>query len=124
MFVAQREQKPRSGMRRLLYTLSGGSMNLGPTAKERRHQELVERVARPLQGSHNTAVLSLKGGIGKTSTTVGVGLTLAEHRGEPPCAIDANPDSGDLVERALGERVVLRDDPKTISDLLAELDQV
>lgn len=32
--------------------------------------------SRQLQGSFNTAVLRLKGGIGKTSTTVGVGLTL------------------------------------------------
>ncbi|WP_416346344.1 MinD/ParA family ATP-binding protein [Arthrobacter sp. MI7-26] len=121
-----REQKPRpiGGFRGMLYKLTGGAWNLGPSAKQREEDELARRISRQLQGSYNTAVLSLKGGIGKTSTTVGVGLTLAEFRGDPPCAIDANPDSGDLVERALGEGIYQKATPRTITDLLQNVDNV
>ncbi|MDQ0031482.1 MinD/ParA family ATP-binding protein [Arthrobacter bambusae] len=121
-----REQKPRpiGGFRGMLYKLTGGAWNLGPSAKQREEDDLARRISRQLQGSYNTAVLSLKGGIGKTSTTVGVGLTLAEFRGDPPCAIDANPDSGDLVERALGEGIYQKATPRTITDLLKNVDNV
>lgn len=108
----------------MLYKLTGGAWNLGPSPKQREEDELARRISRQLQGSYNTAVLSLKGGIGKTSTTVGVGLTLAEFRGDPPCAIDANPDSGDLVERALGEGIYQKATPRTITDLLKNVDNV
>lgn len=123
-FVTPPPEKPAGGMRKLLYTVSGGSINLGPSEKERKHQDLVDRIARPLNGSRNTAVLSLKGGIGKTSTTVGVGMTMAQHRGDIPCAIDANPDSGDLAERALGERRLHANPQRNISDLLDNLHDV
>ena len=103
LFVREQKPRPVGGFRGALYAMTGGGINLGPSARQREEDELARRISRQLQGSYNTAVLSLKGGIGKTSTTVGVGLTLAEFRGDPPCAIDANPDSGDLVERALGE---------------------
>ena len=123
-FVTPPPEKPSGGVRKFLYTLSGGAINMGPSEKEQKHQNTVDRIARPLNGSRNTAVLSLKGGIGKTSTTVGVGMTLAQHRGDLPCAIDANPDSGDLAERALGERKYRANQPRTISDLLENLDDV
>ncbi|MCZ9882363.1 MinD/ParA family ATP-binding protein [Arthrobacter sp. B2a2-09] len=123
-FVKEQKPRPIGGFRGMLYKLSGGAWNLGPSAKQREEDELALRISRQLQGSYNTAVLSLKGGIGKTSTTVGVGLTLAEFRGDPPCAIDANPDSGDLVERALGEGIYQKATPRTITDLLKNVDNV
>lgn len=124
LFVREQKPRPVGGLRGALYKLTGGSLNLGPSAKQREEDELARRISRQLQGSYNTAVLSLKGGIGKTSTTVGVGLTLAEYRGDPPCAIDANPDSGDLVERALGEGIYQQQTPRTISDLLRNVDSI
>lgn len=124
LFVREQKPRPVGGFRGALYKLTGGSLNLGPSARQREEDELARRISRQLQGSYNTAVLSLKGGIGKTSTTVGVGLTLAEYRGDPPCAIDANPDSGDLVERALGEGIYQQQAPRTISDLLANVDSI
>jgi MinD-like ATPase involved in chromosome partitioning or flagellar assembly len=123
-FVKEQKPRPVGGFRGALYRLTGGAWNMGPSAKQRQEDELARRISRQLQGSFNTAILSLKGGIGKTSTTVGVGLTLAEYRGDPPCAIDANPDSGDLVERALGEGIYQRSTPRTITDLLANLESV
>lgn len=123
-FVREQKPRPKRGFRGFLYRMTGGSWNMGPSAQERAEDELARRISRQLQGSFNTAVLSLKGGIGKTSTTVGVGLTLAEFRGDPPCAIDANPDSGDLVERALGEGIYQQTTPRTITDLLKNIDSI
>ena len=124
LFVREQKPRPVGGFRGALYKLTGGGLNLGPSARQREEDELARRISRQLQGSYNTAVLSLKGGIGKTSTTVGVGLTLAEFRGDPPCAIDANPDSGDLVERALGEGIYQQQSPRTITDLLRNIESV
>ncbi|MDR7160127.1 MinD/ParA family protein [Arthrobacter sp. BE255] len=124
LFVKEQKPRPVGGFRGAVYSLTGGAWNMGPGAKQRQEDELGRRIARQLQGSYNTAILSLKGGIGKTSTTVGVGLTLAEFRGDAPCAIDANPDSGDLVERALGEGIYQQASPRTITDLLRNIDTV
>jgi MinD-like ATPase involved in chromosome partitioning or flagellar assembly len=124
LFVKEQKPRPLGGFRGAIYNLTGGAWNLGPGAKQRQEDELARRISRQLQGSYNTAILSLKGGIGKTSTTVGVGLTLAEYRGDAPCAIDANPDSGDLVERALGEGIYQQSSPRTITDLLENIDSI
>lgn len=124
LFVKEQKPRPRGGIRGALYNLTGGAWNLGPGPKQRQEDELGRRISRQLQGSFNTAILSLKGGIGKTSTTVGVGLTLAEYRGDAPCAIDANPDSGDLVERALGEGIYQQASPRTITDLLENIESI
>ncbi|WP_373427657.1 MinD/ParA family protein [Arthrobacter sp. B2I5] len=124
LFVKEQKPRPRGGIRGALYNLTGGAWNLGPGPKQRQEDELARRISRQLQGSYNTAILSLKGGIGKTSTTVGVGLTLAEYRGDAPCAIDANPDSGDLVERALGEGIYQQASPRTITDLLENIESI
>ncbi|WP_066293752.1 MinD/ParA family ATP-binding protein [Arthrobacter sp. B6] len=124
LFVKEQKPRPVGGLRGAIYSMTGGAWNLGPGAKQRQEDELGRRISRQLQGSYNTAVLSLKGGIGKTSTTVGVGLTLAEFRGDAPCAIDANPDSGDLVERALGEGIYQQASPRTITDLLRNIESI
>lgn len=124
LFVKEQKPRPVGGIRGAIYSMTSGAWNLGPGPKQRQAEELGRRISRQLQGSYNTAVLSLKGGIGKTSTTVGVGLTLAEYRGDAPCAIDANPDSGDLVERALGEGIYQQSSPRTITDLLENIESV
>lgn len=124
LFVKEQKPRPVGGLRGALYNMTGGVWNLGPGPKQRQEDELARRISRQLQGSYNTAILSLKGGIGKTSTTVGVGLTLAEYRGDAPCAIDANPDSGDLVERALGEGIYQQSSLRTITDLLENIESI
>ncbi|OAE02755.1 ATPase [Arthrobacter sp. OY3WO11] len=124
LFVKEQKLRPVGGLRGAIYSMTGGAVNMGPGLKQRQEEELGRRISRQLQGSYNTAVLSLKGGIGKTSTTVGVGLTLAEYRGDAPCAIDANPDSGDLVERALGEGIYQQSSPRTITDLLKNIESI
>jgi MinD-like ATPase involved in chromosome partitioning or flagellar assembly len=123
-FVRPDRPRPSTGIRGALYSATGGFVNLGPSAKDQDEAELERRIARPLSGSFNTAVLSLKGGIGKTSTTVGVGMILAEYRGDHPCAIDANPDSGDLAERALGEMLYQEVKPRTITDIVRDIEHI
>jgi MinD-like ATPase involved in chromosome partitioning or flagellar assembly len=123
-FVRPDRPRPTTGVRGALYSATGGHVNLGPSARDQDDAELERRIARPLSGSFNTAVLSLKGGIGKTSTTVGVGMILAEYRGDHPCAIDANPDSGDLAERALGEMLYQKVKPRTVTDIVRDIEAI
>lgn len=123
-FVKPVRERPRSGMRSAVYTMTGGAVNLGLSTREQEEADLIRRISRPLRGTHNTALLSLKGGIGKTSTTCGVGMTLAEFRGDPPCAADLNPDAGDLAERALGEALYSDAVPRTISDIVRNAESI
>ena len=69
-------------------------------------------------GHHRVAVLSLKGGVGKTTTTVGLGATLASVRGDRVIAVDANPDRGTLSDK------VELETSATVRDLLNERQQI
>lgn len=109
---------PRRGWRRLLLRASGGALNLGPSTDERSGQELAERIRRPLADCHRVAVLSLKGGVGKTTTCAALGATFASLRGDRVLALDANPDRGTLADR-------IDEHPgATVRDLLAAADDV
>jgi MinD-like ATPase involved in chromosome partitioning or flagellar assembly len=110
---------PGSGWRRSVYRASGGLLRFGESAAEMRRRDLINRVRTPVAGGHHrVAVLSLKGGVGKTTTAVGLGATLATLRGDRVIAIDANPDRGTLSDKVRLETVA------TIRDLLNERDQV
>ena len=88
----------------------------GPeSAAERRRRELIARVRTPVTGGHHrVAVMSLKGGVGKTTTTVGLGAMLASLRGDRVIAVDANPDRGTLSDKVRLETAA------TVRDLLNE----
>ncbi|RPA61231.1 MinD/ParA family protein [Gordonia oryzae] len=90
---------PARGWRRAVHTISAGTINPGDSASEIRYQQLLERLRRPVRGDYRIAVLSLKGGVGKTTTTVGLGSTFASLRGDRVIAVDANPDLGTLAQR-------------------------
>jgi MinD-like ATPase involved in chromosome partitioning or flagellar assembly len=80
---------------------------------------MISRVRTPVAGGHHrVAVLSLKGGVGKTTTTVGLGATLASMRGDRVIAVDANPDRGTLSDKVGLETAA------TVRDLLNERDRV
>jgi MinD-like ATPase involved in chromosome partitioning or flagellar assembly len=90
---------PSEGWRRLLYVLSGQLINLGESPRAARYNNLVARVNRPLRGSYRIALLSLKGGVGKTTITAMLGSTFASIRGDRVVAVDANPDRGTLSQK-------------------------
>jgi MinD-like ATPase involved in chromosome partitioning or flagellar assembly len=114
-----RRNVPASGWRRFVYKATGGWIKPGEPAEVRRRRELMTRARTPVAGGHHrVAVLSLKGGVGKTTTTVGLGATLAQVRGDRVIAVDANPDRG-----TLSDKVVL-ETSATVRDLLNERDQV
>lgn len=60
---------------------------------------MMARIRQPIRGDFRLAVLSLKGGVGKTTTTVGLGSVFASLRGDRVIAVDANPDLGTLAGR-------------------------
>jgi MinD-like ATPase involved in chromosome partitioning or flagellar assembly len=91
-------------------------VRLGVSELQRR--ELEERIATPFQGYRRIAMVALKGGVGKTTTTACIGAVLAEHRHDQIVAIDANPDSG-----TLGYRIRL-ETTRTAKDLLANADNL
>lgn len=90
---------PSEGWRRLIYDLSGRLINLGESPRATRHHSLVAQVNRPLRGCYRVAVLSLKGGVGKTTVTATLGSTFASIRGDRVVAVDANPDRGTLSQK-------------------------
>ncbi|GAB2689092.1 MinD/ParA family ATP-binding protein [Nocardia thraciensis] len=108
--VRRAKKAPGSGWRRAVHHISGGAINPGMSAEELRLQELVARIRQPVRGDYRIAVLSLKGGVGKTTTTMGIGSIFASIRGDRVIAVDANPDFGTLSQRVpLQTRSTVRD---------------
>lgn len=117
MLRAQSEPPP-SGWRRLLFQVTGGILNPGPSATDRERRELVARVKRPVAGCRRIAIVSRKGGVGKTTTTLMLGHTFASLRGDRVIALDGNPDAGSLAYR------VRRETTNTITGLLEHREQI
>jgi MinD-like ATPase involved in chromosome partitioning or flagellar assembly len=90
---------PPRGWRKVLHTVTDGTVNLGESSADSRVRALIDRINQPVRGSFSIAVLSLKGGVGKTTITVGLGATFASLRGDRVIAVDANPDFGTLAQR-------------------------
>lgn len=106
------KKAPRSGWRKMLYNVTGGHWNVGDSQQDLEHDQLLEKIRRPLRGDYRIAVMSLKGGVGKTTTTVALGGVFSSIRHDRVIAIDANPDLGTLAQR------VAAPGPATIRDLL------
>ncbi len=93
------KRPPQSGWRRMVYVLSGRMFNPGESPTDVRRRELTARVNQPLLGCYKIAMLSLKGGVGKTTMTATLGATFASLRGDRVVAVDANPDRGTLSQK-------------------------
>ncbi len=103
---------PRRGWRHLLYVLT--RINLGLSPDELYEMDLHTRIRRNARDSYQIGVFGLKGGVGKTAITVSLGSALSKVRGDRILAIDADPDGGNLADRAG------RQSAATIGDLLAD----
>jgi MinD-like ATPase involved in chromosome partitioning or flagellar assembly len=113
--VRKAEPIARTGWRKTVRQASGGLLKPAPGRGEAHRLELLERVRTPLRGCYKIAVISLKGGVGKTTTTTALGSTLSWNRGDRVIAVDANPDAGTLGRR------VRRETGATIRDMLHAL---
>ena len=109
---------PTQGWQAVVYQVSGGRVRPAPGPAERKRQELAARIGAPVAGCQRIAVVALKGGVGKTTTTACLGAIFAEHRGDRVVAVDANPDPGTLGYR------IRRDTARTATDLLANVDKL
>lgn len=107
---------PKAGWRKLVHNLTGGKINPGDSRSAMEEDALLDAVRTPLRGDYHIAVMSLKGGVGKTTTTVALGGVFASERGDRVIAIDANPDLGTLAQRTAAPG------PATIRDLLTAED--
>ncbi|MCG7528001.1 AAA family ATPase, partial [Streptomyces sp. OfavH-34-F] len=85
---------------------------LGGKKEEQERLRKLELIRTPVLSCYRIAVISLKGGVGKTTTTTALGATLASERQDKILAIDANPDAGTLGRR------VRRETGATIRDLV------
>ncbi|MGW3635913.1 nucleotide-binding protein [Streptomyces sp. NPDC005122] len=99
--LRKQQQRSRRGIR------------LGYGSGEHERQQKLAIIRTPLSTCYRIAVISLKGGVGKTSTTLALGSMLAEERADRVIAIDANPDAGTLGRR------VRQETSATVRDLVA-----
>lgn len=117
--LAQAQHKPMKippehGWRKLIYLLTFKQWNLGQSPAEKDYEEDIAIIRTPVS-DYKIGVISLKGGVGKTTTTAALGSTFAEHRkGDRVVALDANPDLGNLATK------VPRQTNTTVKDLLQD----
>lgn len=100
------------GWRHIIYLLT--RINLGLSPDEMYELDLHARIRRNARDSYQIGVFGLKGGVGKTAVTVALGSSLSKVRGDRILAIDADPDGGNLADRAG------RQSAATIADLLSD----
>jgi MinD-like ATPase involved in chromosome partitioning or flagellar assembly len=116
--LGQPKRKPSGGWRRWLYMGSFTLVNLGDGPKAMRRKALAAQASRPLRGCYRIALLSLKGGVGKTTITATLGATFASARGDRVIAVDANPDRGTLSQK------VPLETPSTVRHLLRDAEGI
>lgn len=116
--LGQPKRKPTKGWRRWVYLSTATLVNLGEGPKAARREALTVQVNRPLRSCYRIAVLSQKGGVGKTTITATLGATLASLRGDRVIAVDANPDRGTLSQK------VPLETPATVRHLLRDAEGI
>src|SRR5690606_32089420 len=116
--VKQTKRPPKSGWRKALYLGTGKLVNPGEGPADRAQRDLTARVQQPLRGCYKIGILSLKGGVGKTTTTTTLGSTFASLRGDRVIAVDANPDRGTLSQKIPIETTA------TVRHLLRDADRI
>ncbi|MFQ6331535.1 MinD/ParA family protein [Nocardia sp. CWNU-33] len=95
--AARRAQlRSQAGMRGALNKVG---FKLGLSPAEQRAEDRRTRIRRQLTTTYQIAVVSVKGGVGRTTAAATLGSTFASLRPDRVVAIDANPDFGDLSTR-------------------------
>jgi len=111
LLLGPRHRVPPGGWRRTVYRSTLGLVRVPPSRFELRRMELTVRARTAVASGHRrVAILSMKGGVGKTTTTVALGLTLASLRSDRIIAVDANPERGTLADKLTSQpRTSIRD---------------
>ena len=93
----ERKLIPDGGWRRIAYDLTGGRWNPGLANAQAEREELIGVLRRPVAGQPKViVVMSQKGEVGKTTTSVSLGTALAMYGPDSVLVIDVNPDAGSL----------------------------
>lgn len=103
---------PTEGFNRFLYKSTFGLVNRGDSMSVRHRKAIDLSIGRNVGsgGPRFIAILTRKGGVGKTTVTTLLGMALARVREDRVIAIDANPDRGTLAERFVrGSQFTVRD---------------
>jgi len=101
-----------SGWRRAMRVASLGLVRPGPSARERWRIEQARQARTPIQGRCAlVAVLSRKGGVGKSTVTALLTSTFGLLRADAVVALDAATEVGNLADRLVvdGVRLTTRD---------------
>lgn len=106
-----------TGVRGAINRLSGGSLQLAPSARELEERDHRAAIQRGLLGHKNIVFVNLKGGSSKTTCTYLVGATLGRIRGGNILAWDNNENKG-----TLGDRSIKAAHDHTAIDLLDHID--
>ena len=116
-YVKSRTEVPDTGIARRLYDLSGGRINLGPSAAELRHLRLLDMARTPVSDPPvHLAVASAKGGVGKSTMALLVASKMGLLRNDRIIAVECNPHHG-----TFRSRVPTHHD-RSIKDLIDFLD--
>ena len=78
--VKRRREPAEMGWRKAVYACTGGLVNLGAGPHERQLRDWKARVTSNIPGNYQIASVSVKGGVGKTRVTAGVGTVFAAER--------------------------------------------
>ncbi|WP_131818722.1 MinD/ParA family ATP-binding protein [Mycobacteroides abscessus] len=103
-YTEEAKPKPRSGWRKAILRTSFGAVNLGESRSEREEREWTESVQANMPQDHLVyMVVSPRGGVAKTTTTVGTASTFSMVRSAEVVAVDCNPAAGNLSDRVTEE---------------------
>jgi putative peptide zinc metalloprotease protein len=116
-YARPRTEAPGSGIGRRLYELSGGRINLGPSADELRHARLLDMARTPaVDPPAHIAVASAKGGVGKSTMALLIASKMGLLRTDRIIAVECNPHHGTFRSR------VRTHHDRSIKDLIDFLD--
>lgn len=107
----RRRPAPEGFWQQVLYQGSFHAVNIGDSYSARNRKSVNARISKNFEGGTRfVAVLTRKGGVGKTTISALLGMAMADVREDRIIAIDANPDRGTLAERITrNTRATVRD---------------
>ncbi|MDJ0334973.1 MinD/ParA family protein [Salinibacterium sp. G-O1] len=107
----RKKSAPEGFWQHLLYTATFHGVNVGDSYAVRHRKSIDARISKNFEGGTRfVAVLTRKGGVGKTTISALLGMAMADVRDDRVIAIDANPDRGTLAERITrNTRATVRD---------------